>query len=72
MLQVGSEEKCFFLTNLAQGQWYRSKSITWGALLITKGFSFPACIFIRNFEVNSSYLYKKMIMSSSRQRSLPA
>ena len=48
-------------------QWCRSKSIARGATLITRGGSFLACIFIRNFEVNSTYLYKKMIMSSSRQ-----
>ena len=44
-------------------QWCRGKSIARGALLIARGGSFLVCIFIRNFEVESTYLYKKMIMS---------
>ena len=51
----------------SQQQWCRSTPIARGALLIARGCSFLACIFIGNFEAKSTHLYKQMIMFSSKQ-----
>ena len=50
-------------------QWCRSKSTARGDLLIVRGGSFLVCIFIRNFEAKSMYLYKQMIMLSRKEHS---
>ena len=39
------------------------------ALLMARGGSFLVCIFIRNFEVKSTFKDKEMIVPCSRQRS---
>ena len=51
-------------------QWFRNKSIARGGSFDNQGGFFVACFLIRNFEVTSMYLYKKMISLSSRQRSV--
>ena len=53
-------------------QWCRSKPIARGALLIAIDSSFFELIFIRNFEAKSTYLYKQMILLSSKQHSFTA